>query len=69
MPLGTLTLDGVGDPIPAGDTRPFRPAPPPTGMAALCLALGTETACFRVFFEDTVVATASPSAVTTSRAP
>ncbi len=35
-PLETLMLAEVGDPAPAGDTRPSRPEPPPTGTAAPC---------------------------------
>ncbi len=67
--FGMLTLAGVGYSVPTGDTGPSRPEPPPAETAVLCSALGTETACFRVFPEDTVVATASYSTVTPRRAP
>ena len=68
-PLGTFTLTGVGDQTPTGDTGSSHPEPPPARTAALYLAPGTETACFRLFPEDIVVATTSPSAVTLHRAP
>ena len=69
MPLGMLTLAEVGDPAPDGDSGLSHPEPPPARTAALCSALGVETACFRVFPEDKVVATMSPSAVTPHTAP
>ncbi len=56
-------LTGTGDPVPTWDTRPSR-----AGTVTLSSALGAETACFRVFPEDTVVGTTSPSAVMPCRA-